>query len=89
MPRGQAEVWWLFPRPVFDVVEGLECREWDSGARILRMEGRLGVVAAGAFADLLVVDGDPLADISVLGGQGERLALIMKQGRLVKNALSA
>jgi imidazolonepropionase-like amidohydrolase len=58
-------------------------------AEILRMEGRLGVVAPGAFADLLLVDGDPLADISVLEGQGARIALIMQRGRCVKDALAS
>jgi imidazolonepropionase-like amidohydrolase len=57
-------------------------------AELLRMEGRLGVVAPGAFADLLVVDGDPLKDISVLAGQGERLLAIVKNGAFVKNALA-
>jgi imidazolonepropionase-like amidohydrolase len=36
------------------------------GARALRMEGRIGEVAPGMVADLLVVDGDPVADITVL-----------------------
>ena len=39
-------------------------------ARLLRMEGRIGCIAPGAFADLVVVDGDPLADLSLLTGQG-------------------
>jgi imidazolonepropionase-like amidohydrolase len=37
-------------------------------------------VAPGARADLIAVDGDPLADIAVLDGQGERLTHIMKDG---------
>lgn len=57
-------------------------------AEILRQEGRLGVIAPGAVADLLVVDGDPLADLGLLGGQGRRLALILQGGRVVKNALA-
>jgi imidazolonepropionase-like amidohydrolase len=56
-------------------------------AKIVGMEGRIGVVAPGAFADLIVVDGNPLADLSVLGGQGERIPAIMKGGRFVKNTL--
>ncbi|MSP68468.1 MAG: amidohydrolase family protein [Alphaproteobacteria bacterium] len=58
------------------------------GAELLQMCGRLGVIAPGAFADLLVVDGDPLADIAVLVGEGERLAAIMKGGQWVKNTLA-
>ncbi|HET6183665.1 MAG TPA: amidohydrolase family protein [Acetobacteraceae bacterium] len=56
-------------------------------ARILRQEGKLGELVAGAHADLLVVEGDPYRDLSVLAGGGERLAAIMLGGRFVKNAL--
>lgn len=53
-------------------------------ARILGMEGRLGVIAPGAFADLIVVDGNPLEDLTLLGGQGEHLSAIMQNGVFVK-----
>lgn len=49
-------------------------------ARILEREGELGEITPGALADLLVVDGDPLRDLSVLQGQGEHLLLVMKDG---------
>lgn len=55
-------------------------------ARLCRMEGRIGVVAPGALADLIVVDGDPLRDLSLLTGQGRHLSLIMKGGRVMKRA---
>jgi len=58
------------------------------GAELLRQTGRLGVVAPDAAADLIAVDGDPLVDIGVLEGQGEKLALILQGGRIVKNRLS-
>jgi imidazolonepropionase-like amidohydrolase len=57
------------------------------GAQIVRMEGKLGCVKAGAFADLLVVDGNPLKDLKLLQGQGQHLSMIMKGGRLHKNRL--
>src|ERR1700722_3499391 len=53
-------------------------------AELLNRAGELGVVAPGALADLIVVDGDPLADISLLDGQGEHLSVIMKDGMLHK-----
>ena len=56
-------------------------------AKICGMEGRIGVVAPGAIADLIVIDGNPLSDLAVLGGQGERIPAIMKDGRFVKNTL--
>ena len=57
-------------------------------AALLGRTGQLGVVAPGAYADLLLVDGDPLADIGVLGGQGDHLDLIVRAGQIVKNALA-
>lgn len=54
-------------------------------ARLLRMEGRIGCIRPGAFADLVVVDGNPLADLSLLAGQGERIPVIMKDGTLIKS----
>jgi imidazolonepropionase-like amidohydrolase len=56
-------------------------------AEIVQQAGKLGVLAPGAFADLLLVDGNPLDDLAVLTGQGERLALIMRGGTVCKNAL--
>lgn len=54
-------------------------------AELLNQAGELGIVAPGARADLIVVDGDPLADISLLDGQGEHLSVIMKDGMLHKH----
>jgi imidazolonepropionase-like amidohydrolase len=59
------------------------------GAEILGLPGRLGIIAPGAHADLLVVDGDPLRRLELLAGQGEHLAVIMKAGRFHKNRLAA
>jgi imidazolonepropionase-like amidohydrolase len=56
-------------------------------AKLLCMEGRIGVVAEGAFADLVVVEGDPLQDIALLTRQGAHMPLIMQGGRVVKNTL--
>jgi imidazolonepropionase-like amidohydrolase len=58
------------------------------GAEIVGMAGRLGQLVPGALADLLVVDGDPLADLSCLGGQGERIAMVMKGGKVCFGGLS-
>ena len=57
------------------------------GAEVVRMPGKIGVLQAGAFADLISVDGDPFADIRLLTGQGKHMALIMKEGQIFKNTL--
>lgn len=57
-------------------------------AQLCRMENEVGVVAEGAFADLLVVDGNPLEDITTLERHDECLTAIMKGGQFVKNAIA-
>ena len=53
-------------------------------AELLGRPGDIGAVAPGALADLIAVDGDPVADLGVLSGQGERIILVMKGGRIYK-----
>lgn len=56
-------------------------------AQILRQEGKLGELVPGAFADCLVVDGDPFKDISILGRPRRNIKAIMKNGEFVRNDL--
>ena len=57
------------------------------GAEILRQEGKLGIVEPGAFADLIVVDGNPLKKLELFLDQGAHLPVILKAGKFHKNAL--
>ena len=57
-------------------------------AEMMMMEGKIGVVAAGAYADLLVVEGDPTVDPTVFTRRGENIDVIMKDGTFFKNRLS-
>ena len=57
-----------------------------NGAELMG-RGDLGTVATGKTADLLVVDGDPVADIAVLGDR-DRIPAIMKGGRFLKDELA-
>jgi imidazolonepropionase-like amidohydrolase len=57
------------------------------GAQLLGRPDELGVVAPGAYADLLVVDGNPLDDIRVLTTPESTLKLVMKEGHVHKNEL--
>ncbi len=52
-------------------------------AELLGMEGKLGVIAPGAFADVIAVEGDPLQDVRVL----ERVRFVMKDGKVYKNEI--
>ena len=56
-------------------------------AKILNKENELGIIEAGAKADLLLVDGDPLSNLSLLSRPDETLLIIMKDGEIFKNAL--
>jgi imidazolonepropionase-like amidohydrolase len=49
--------------------------------------GKLGVVEQGALADLLLVDGNPLADIGLIADPHRKFVVSMKDGKLVKNAV--
>jgi imidazolonepropionase-like amidohydrolase len=49
-------------------------------------QGRLGVVEEGALADLILVDGDPLANVDLLGDPARNFAVIVKDGAIVKGA---
>jgi imidazolonepropionase-like amidohydrolase len=56
-------------------------------AELMMQQGKLGCIAPGAHADLLVVDDDPLRDISLLAADGKNLRLIVRAGEIVKDEL--
>jgi len=58
-----------------------------SGERHPYKEGPLGVIKEGAYADILLVNGNPLVDVSILGDNGKNFPLIMKDGKIYKNTL--
>jgi imidazolonepropionase-like amidohydrolase len=49
--------------------------------------GQLGEIVPGAYADLLVVDGDPYKDLGLLQDQGAHIPAIIKGGHFYKNEL--
>ena len=53
-------------------------------AEMLGLSGKVGVIAAGAYADVIAVEGDPLKDVSVL----QRVGFVMKDGAVFKNELA-
>jgi imidazolonepropionase-like amidohydrolase len=60
-----------------------------SGPRNPYPAGSLGVIEAGALADMLLIDGNPLEDITLIEQSETAMVVIMKDGRIVKNILPA
>ena len=60
-----------------------------SAARLMRQEAHIGRLVAGAWADLLIVEGDPTRDITILSRPESALRLIMKSGKVYRNTLGA
>jgi imidazolonepropionase-like amidohydrolase len=75
----------------FDNAEILKMITYDN-ARLLQLsglrspyQGKLGVIEENALADLLLVDGNPLEDLSLIANPEEKFLVIMKDGKIVKN----
>lgn len=68
---------------VFTPIELLR-QATSNAAEMMMMQGQIGCVKPGAYADLIAVDGDPTRDIGLLAADGARLALIMRGGEVVK-----
>jgi imidazolonepropionase-like amidohydrolase len=66
-----------FGMPPMDAIQSATSR----AAIMLDMEGKIGVVAPGAFADIVAVSGDPLRDVKAL----ENVQFVMKEGRVFKS----
>jgi imidazolonepropionase-like amidohydrolase len=58
-----------------------------SGKRSPYREGKLGVIAEGAYADLLLVDGNPLNDLKLMADYNKNFLLIVKDGVVYKNTI--
>jgi imidazolonepropionase-like amidohydrolase len=77
----------------YGAVQGLspaEILRWgtkNAGEALTGGRDKLGVVEAGALADLIIVDGDPLADLSLLARPQEALKAVIRDGRLVIDRL--
>jgi imidazolonepropionase-like amidohydrolase len=54
-------------------------------AELIGMQGKLGIIAEGAIADIIVVDGSPLDDITVLASPARNILLVMKSGIIYRS----
>ena len=62
---------------------------WEAGAKLCRMEGEIGTMAAGARANLVAFDADPFADIAALGRPDQHLKLVIKDGVIAHDRRAA
>ncbi len=53
-------------------------------ARLMKQEGQIGELVAGAWADLLIVEGDPTVDVTLLGDPARAIKLLMQGGRVIE-----
>ena len=58
-----------------------------SGPKNPYKEGALGVIEVGAYADLLLVEGNPLEDVNVIADYKNNIKLVMKNGGIYRNEL--
>lgn len=72
-------------QPVLDVIRAATC----TAARLLGLEGRIGTLAVGAEADILVLDGDPLSDLTVLTAPDQNLRYVIHRGEVTAVAETA
>ena len=57
-------------------------------AEIMQRKGELGILAPGAKADMILIDGDPLTDITIFEKHQTHMPFIMKGGDIMKNTLA-
>jgi imidazolonepropionase-like amidohydrolase len=80
-------VQWYTPAETLVMATGTNAELLQLSGKRNPYPGKLGLVEEGALADLLLVDGDPIADIKLLEDPEKNLLVIMKDGRIYKNAL--
>jgi len=79
---------WYTPAETLVMATGTNAQLLAMSGKRSPYAGKLGVVEEGALADLLLVDGNPLADINLVADPGKNFVLIMKNGKIYKNTLS-
>jgi imidazolonepropionase-like amidohydrolase len=78
---------WFAPGEILTMATGTNAELLALSGKRSPYKGKLGVVEVGALADLLLVDGDPIANITLIEDPAKNLVVIMKDGVIHKNAL--
>jgi len=79
---------WYTPAETLIMATGTNAQLLELSGKRNPYKGKLGVIQEGAFADLLLVDGDPLANIQLLADPKKNLVVIMKDGKIYKDITS-
>ena len=78
---------WYTPAEALVMATGTNAQLLALSGKRSPYPGKLGVVEEGALADLLLVDGNPIADMKLVADPAKNFVLIMKDGRIYKNTL--
>jgi imidazolonepropionase-like amidohydrolase len=78
---------WFSPGEILVMATGTNAELLALSGKRSPYKGKLGVVEVGALADLLLVDGDPIANIKLIEDPAKNFVVIMKDGRIYKNTL--
>ena len=76
---------WYTPAEALIMATGTNAQLLAMSGKRSPYQGKLGVVEEGAFADLLLVDGNPLADLSLIENPARNFVVIMKDGKIYRN----
>ena len=79
---------WYTPAEALVMATGTNAQLLAMSGKRSPYRGKLGVVEEGALADLLLVDGNPIADIKLVADPAKNFLIIMKDGKIYKNTLS-
>lgn len=78
---------WFTPGEILVMATGTNADLLALSGKRSPYKGKLGVVEVGALADLLLVDGNPIANIKLVEDPAKNFVIIMKDGRIYKNTL--
>jgi len=79
---------WYTPAETLVMATGINAQLLSLSGKRNPYSGKLGVLEEGAFADLLLVDGNPIEDIKLIADPAKNFVIIMKDGKIYKNTLA-